>query len=103
MLHFNGGSASQEAYFSTTPHDYLDIPEAKGSFALAKYFIHMPWTWARFQALAMITGKTADGQRPKGFALKLNHKKTKQNTHIEMGTHLNISETKRPHRRHRHL
>jgi hypothetical protein len=49
---------------ATSRPDFLDIPEMKGSFGLANYYIHMPWTWARFQATSMISGKTEDGQRP---------------------------------------
>jgi hypothetical protein len=92
MLHFNGGGASKEAYFSSMP-GFLDVNETKGSFGLAKYFIYMPWTWARFQAASMISGMAADRQRPKGFALQLNHKKI-TSSHIILATRSNISEIK---------
>jgi hypothetical protein len=71
----------------------LHDPEMKGSFGLANYFVYMPWTWARFQAASMISGMPADGQRPKGFALQLNHKTARRNnTHFNLGSHLNITE-----------
>jgi hypothetical protein len=75
MIHFNGGGASKEAYFSSMP-TFLDVNETKGSFGLAKYFIYMPWTWARFQAASLISSGclTMDKQPPKGFTLQLNHK-----------------------------
>ena len=56
--------------------DFLDEALVQGSFGLAKYFIYMPWVWARFNAASLISGeKTPNGERPRGVPLELLHKK----------------------------
>lgn len=43
MLHFNGGGASSSSYFNKK----LVVKYDK-TFGLARYYINMPWSWARF-------------------------------------------------------
>lgn len=48
MLHFNGGGTSDKAYFKT--HKLITHHKKKyyHTYGLVKYYVNMPWTWARF-------------------------------------------------------
>lgn len=51
MLHFNGGAGSKEAYFNYREGGFIKYyPETWGN---AKYYVTLPWTWARFQAWSL--------------------------------------------------
>ena len=65
MIHFNGGNKSNDALFFVKLPNFLDENVVKSTFRMAKYFLYMPWTWARFQAASMIReGLTVDAQQP---------------------------------------
>ena len=70
MLHFSGGgSQSKEAYFDE--HDFLNDPKLDNSWGVAKYYIRVPWPWARFIAHSV----TRDGI---GYQMLINHREVKR-------------------------
>jgi hypothetical protein len=62
MMHFNGGDG--EPYFEK--HTALINPKRSNTFGLSKYYVGIPWTWARFVAESQIEGK--------GFKLIIQHR-----------------------------
>jgi len=65
VMHFNGGSNSKKAYF--LEHRFLLDHSADHTWGLAKYYVQMPWHWARFVALSRIRTGHA------GYAVKVEH------------------------------
>jgi len=51
MLHFNGGGESKESYFGRDDGFLTWYPETWGN---AKYYVMLPWQWARFQAKSAV-------------------------------------------------
>ena len=52
MLHFNGGSASKNAYFKPGVNGTKTWMEKfEGTWGNARYYANIPWSWARFIAM----------------------------------------------------
>lgn len=65
MMHFNGGGSSQEAYFNRNKeHELLKEP-IWGD--LAKYYVNLPWPWARF----ILSNSVVAGR---AFKVRIQHK-----------------------------
>jgi len=65
MIHYNGGGASKQAYF--IGHKFCSKPEFADTLGLVKFYVQVPWQWARYLARA----QTRDGH---GHVLKVHHK-----------------------------
>ena len=66
MLHFNGGSASKNAYFKPGVNGgktWMD--KFEGTWGNARYYANIPWSWARFIAMG------SRRRRSSGFQLKM--------------------------------
>ncbi|KAL7541196.1 hypothetical protein ACHAXR_010713 [Thalassiosira sp. AJA248-18] len=51
MLHFNGGGGKKEAYFNNKAGGFIEFfPDTWGN---AKYYVTLPWAWARYQAKSL--------------------------------------------------
>ena len=63
MLHFNGGSSSNIAYFKPEASGWME--KFEGTWGNARYYVNMPWSWARFIAMGNRR------RRSSGFQLKM--------------------------------
>ena len=58
MLHFNGGKAEEKSsYFHS--HPILD-GKFENTFGIAKFYVDLPWSWAKFHVEALRAGSSID-------------------------------------------
>jgi len=79
MMHFNGGGKSKDAYF--VEHNFLRKPQLDGTFGLAKYYVHLPWSWVRLALRSRCTTATSkDGTTAEegGYPVKLFHERRRK-------------------------
>ena len=75
QMHFNGQGRTKEAYFLT--HGFLLFDQYNKTSGLAKYYVSLPWNWAKY----MVENKASTSQPP--FQVRL----------IEHRHHMNLSST----------
>ena len=68
MIHFNGGGISKEAFFDV--HDFIQKEQFKGTFALATYYVRLPWPWAKYMVESQIGND-------KSYTLKIEYSASK--------------------------